>query len=908
MSRTNEKTSRAAGPDGGRGPAGSRFSVTHAPIMAQGVCNLLGKLPPAGHSRQLLNLWLERHALERRLELQHHAGALIDQFPSCPTKASQRVDRITHGADRWHQFAAAPPGGGQWGGAAMRTAPSDQQGAAPCTIDPADLEALPSDWRLCRVGRNKAPIGGEGWYENDQHSPDEALALNGNGPPAWGLLSGEVSGAIVLDLDAVGWRKSFQQITGHPISDLPKTISWTSGKPGRSGHAFAVDPDWWPHLRNRPVITRPWREGDPLDREGKRKPQTIWELRGNGHQAVIIGAHPETGAYRWLPGRSPHDIPEPAPAPEWLLELLAVVEHPDAPPVELTAEDAGRAVAMLDCIPASEHSNYDAWLRIGMALHHTDPGLLVAWVDWCRGMGAAFDEAECLAKWQGFGKGHKGRPATIATLHHLAKQHGYLEPSRRPDPLEGFGAVDGAVGQQPAPAPEVKARPAVAALTFEERWDSLEAYASELARTEWPTVKTLAALASRASELEVTRLTQRNLEQLLEAAQRSLRPVSAPILPGGTFEVSPTPWAVGGLFRHGLNLLVGQSGAGKSRLMAALMASWLRGDASWLQRPLNGPPVGCRHALIIGTDQGREDWHQTLAPVGLRALLPDGKTVQLHPRVTLHPLESGAVLDADTFRMIRRWLGDHPGGMVAVDSLATCLPPGVDEDKAGAAGPVHALQDAISGGWGVLTHHTRKGAGKEGNLGVGAGRGSGAIDAAVSRVVGLGLIHKMESGQLLPQESDPRRELLSTKRGGPTVHLIVSSDHTGAWDYLGTAEDIKRQEREVAKAADAAPSTKPVLDFLRDRKGVTTTVRDIVEGLGKDWGNGNSSSASSTRRTLGRLMELGLVEATRVGNASTYCPFRGARALGGVRLFGRSSARVLGVRWMFGKCSACSVL
>ncbi len=331
----------------------------------------------------------------------------------------------------------------------MSAAPSTQQGTPPCTVNPADLEALPSDWRLCRVGRNKAPIGGEGWYENDRHSPDEALALNGNGPPAWGLLCGEASGVIVLDLDAEGWRESFQQFTGHPISDLPKTISWTSGKPGRSGHAFAVDPDWWLHLANRRSFSRPWREGDPLDREAKRKPQTTWELRGNRCQSVIVGAHPETGAYRWLPGRSPHDIPEPAPAPEWLLELLAVVEHPDAPPVELTAEDAGRAVAMLDCIPASEHSNYDAWLRIGMALHHTDPGLLAAWVDWCRGMGAAFDEAECLAKWQGFGRGHRGRPATIRTLHHLAKQHGYHEPSRRPDPLEGFGAVDGAGGSRP---------------------------------------------------------------------------------------------------------------------------------------------------------------------------------------------------------------------------------------------------------------------------------------------------------------------------------------------------------------------------------------------------------------------------------------------------------------------------
>ena len=103
------------------------------------------------------------------------------------------------------------------------------------------------------------------------------------------------------------------------------------------------------------------------------------------------------------------------------------------------------------------------------------------------------------------------------------------------------------------------------------------------------------------------------------------------------------------------------------------------------------------------------------------------------------------------------------------------------------------------------------------------------------------------------------------------MHLIVSSDHTGAWDYLGTAEEIKRQERDVAKAADAVSSQKPLLEFLKGRKGVTTTARDIVEGLGKDWDNGNSSDASSTRRTLGRLVELGLVEPpVRVGGVRTY--------------------------------------
>jgi hypothetical protein len=280
------------------------------------------------------------------------------------------------------------------------------------------FSALPSDWRLVRVGRNKAPLAGDGWFDIDDFTPDEAAGLNGSSPPAWGLKCGPASGVVVLDLDAKGWRESFQQVTGHPIKDLPPTIGWSSGKPGRSAHAFQVDREWWPHLANR----HSWKNA-----AGK----VCWELRWDRHQSVIIGAHPETAGYSWLPSRSPSDIPEPAMAPDWLLEALLVQELPQAQPVQVTAEDASRAVAMLACLPPDQFCGYSDWLRVGMALHHTDPGLLTEWVNWSRQM-PSFDEPEILQKWASFDKPYRGRPATIATLHHLAKQHGYREPKRQP--------------------------------------------------------------------------------------------------------------------------------------------------------------------------------------------------------------------------------------------------------------------------------------------------------------------------------------------------------------------------------------------------------------------------------------------------------------------------------------------
>lgn len=404
-------------------------------------------------------------------------------------------------------------------------------------------------------------------------------------------------------------------------------------------------------------------------------------------------------------------------------------------------------------------------------------------------------------------------------------------------------------------------------LTFEERWQKLEAHAAELTTTTWPVMKALASMASKASELEIHRLGQRQLEQLLEQAQRRSRATAKPITGGSTFTIKPTPWAVEGIFRHGLNLLTGQSGAGKSRLVAACMASWLRGDATWLQRPMHGDDPRHRHALIIGTDQTLEDWHLTLGPVGLTQKL-DATTVRTHDRLTLYGLESGVQLDADGLNVIRRWVDAHPGGMVLIDSLSACLPPGTDEDKSTAARPVHQLQEVLGDAWAILTHHNRKGAGKEGNIGIGAGRGSGAIDAAVSRVVGLGLIYRMENGQMVAQESDPRRELLSTKRGGKTEHLIVSSDGNGYWDLHGSAEALKAQERQQRVISNLTEAQSDVLAVVEAADGWITP-RDVVEALGEEY-DATNGKAATVRKLLKRLEVLGLVVSQRVGNERSY--------------------------------------
>lgn len=246
-----------------------------------------------------------------------------------------------------------------------------------------------------------------------------------------------------------------------------------------------------------------------------------------------------------------------------------------------------------------------------------------------------------------------------------------------------------------------------------------------------------------------------------------------------------------------------------------------------------------------------------------------GIRVKVHKRLTLYPLEAQILLDADGLNnVVRSWVDRHPGGLVIVDSLSATLPPGIDIDKAAAARPVRELVEALGDGWGILTHHMRKAAGKEGNLGVGAGSGSGQIDAAVSRVIGLSLIHKLEGGLNVPQESDPRRELLSTKRGGKTLHLVISSDEAGRWICHGSAEEMKRTERLERAISNLTESQSNVLDALESRGGWGTT-RDVVEAMGETF-DGQSGKAATVRKVLKRLEGLGLIESQRAGLDRTY--------------------------------------
>lgn len=272
------------------------------------------------------------------------------------------------------------------------------------------IPEAPFDWALIPLNGDKKPLD-DAWTSFDGYDLDGISEHNGS-VKAVGLMLGPKSGGVLqVDFDGPDSTSKFQAVFGRSPKELPPTIGVTSGKESRGSRFFLVDQDWWDSLRGR----KTWKDNDG---------NICLELRWAGHQAAIAGAHPETDGYRWLPDSSPA-AREMATAPDWLLDPLIRSES-NYEPVEPTAADAERAINMLRHIDASTRTDYDGWLEVGMALHHTDSGLLSSWVQWSKQM-VNFDEEECLAKWQGFAD-YKGTPLTIGTLHHFAKQGGYKEP------------------------------------------------------------------------------------------------------------------------------------------------------------------------------------------------------------------------------------------------------------------------------------------------------------------------------------------------------------------------------------------------------------------------------------------------------------------------------------------------
>jgi hypothetical protein len=87
--------------------------------------------------------------------------------------------------------------------------------------------------------------------------------------------------------------------------------------------------------------------------------------------------------------------------------------------------DEARLRSALSAIPAF---NRDVWLRAGMALHASSwPNGFDLWDAWSRTCPEKYSEADQRKAWDSFGGPRKGASITLATVFHLAREHGWAD-------------------------------------------------------------------------------------------------------------------------------------------------------------------------------------------------------------------------------------------------------------------------------------------------------------------------------------------------------------------------------------------------------------------------------------------------------------------------------------------------
>ncbi|MEV3839296.1 VapE domain-containing protein [Aeromonas dhakensis] len=174
------------------------------------------------------------------------------------------------------------------------------------------------------------------------------------------------------------------------------------------------------------------------------------EFLMTGQQFVAVGTHPSGVRYEWEDGL-PMAIPVLTPDQfERLFEGLQrefgtreptrarekdeatddpLVAH--RPPLGLSPVQIAAALAVLD--PDMGH---DAWLHVGMALHHETEGEgFDYWNNWSV-EGSKYPSEDVLQRrWESFGH-NPGRPVTARYLVNLAAEHGWLDYT-----LDEFGYV-----------------------------------------------------------------------------------------------------------------------------------------------------------------------------------------------------------------------------------------------------------------------------------------------------------------------------------------------------------------------------------------------------------------------------------------------------------------------------------
>ena len=388
-------------------------------------------------------------------------------------------------------------------------------------------------------------------------------------------------------------------------------------------------------------------------------------------------------------------------------------------------------------------------------------------------------------------------------------------------------------------------------LTPAEKLLRLEKCAEDLKISKAPYHHRLPRIRSLANDLGIS-MRDQELVNMLNCAGKQ-RSTSKFLRPGNPLTITPQRWLCDGLLLKGcLNLLVALPKQGKTSLLISLIAAWRRGSTfscfpqTFLDRELVGP---CPKVLIIGTDQGLNDWAAMLKPAGLMT----DDNVLLDPIIGLAHAGNPMHLDPEGIDAIAEEVKQHENVLILVDSLAACLAPlGLKEESPEAALPLQELAEALDGtdATTALIHHAAKGRAGEGASS--ASRGSTAIPALASQII-----------QLSPtsnDRNDDRKTLRTEGRGGQPLSLVIERDEAH-WRTCGSTEELERerQHEETIEKLNERQRSALVIVEAQGEQALTTTAKEVAARLELD-------GTDPTRKALDALQQLrakGLVQGRR---------------------------------------------
>jgi hypothetical protein len=198
-----------------------------------------------------------------------------------------------------------------------------------------------------------------GW----QHNPMllEDVPDSGN----VGMLLGKQTGIMAIDFDGHWGRNHFDSEVG-PVANLPRTVSWTSGKDGRMQMAFTVPAEYHEFLRTKKLSDKACTTG---------KPDGL-EFRWGSVQSVLPpSVHPETSKpYVWI--NSPQDVAVQQ-LPDFVLSwwLAEVNPEPVQQKYEFVLDNTEREEKLIKCLDAIKQKQpvlgYDDWTVITWSVFNT---------------------------------------------------------------------------------------------------------------------------------------------------------------------------------------------------------------------------------------------------------------------------------------------------------------------------------------------------------------------------------------------------------------------------------------------------------------------------------------------------------------------------------------------------------